>query len=106
MKHSLIKKLSLVTISAVVALSLSGCSERISESKMHKHGKHWSVTKSTEVDRLPNGKLRIEKEAFYERYVCLKGGKHIKADNRKNCTEQGGKTYFEKLEVESESVQH
>ena len=73
--------------------------------KMHKHGKHWSITKSTEVHRLPNGKIWVEKEAFYERYVCLKGGKHIKASNRKDCTEQGGKTYFETLEVDGETVQ-
>lgn len=94
----------MASISAVLVCSAVGCAERLSSSATLETGKNWAKGTAVEVDRLPNGHIRVEKDAFWERYVCIRNGKHIHAAGRHDCTKKGGKTYFEVIDEQDVKV--
>lgn len=101
MKRSILKQLSLVSVSAVLVCSVMGCADRMYSRTSYESGPSWAKGSTVEVDRLPDGNIMVEKDAFWERYVCIRHGKHIKATGRHDCERKGGRTYFEVINKDS-----
>jgi hypothetical protein len=98
-------KLGLAFLStAVVCSLLSGCvrTERTTTEEVTTSGKNWVDTRTRQVVKGKDGKVRIEEQSFYEKVRCIgKDGEKIHVNSPEECFKKGGKVIDKIVTTES-----